>query len=167
MLFIRRICKAKHNRRVQLLVKAAFPFPSSSVRIYKHHCHTVHVTNDDAVTFPNLASSSPGVLVWEGSDETYRGCLCTRGEDLSLEINYQPLLTASSQLGYKWCLLLGIFESEVTLTGLVTGQKQTFKVCTSTFLFISTASQQYNPTAGETQCRAQGHFTRANTTMIL
>lgn len=69
------LCKAKHNRLVELLLKATFTFLSSSVRIYKQ-CQTLHVTNDDASNSPDAVAVGE-----EGRGVTFFGsCLSVRAD---------------------------------------------------------------------------------------
>ena len=65
-LFIRGLLKKATRSLVELLVKATstyFIIICENLQISL--CHTLHVCNDDAVTFPNATSNSPGVAVDE------------------------------------------------------------------------------------------------------
>ena len=140
---------ARHDRIVDLIVKAIsnhFPPP---VKMYKHSSvnHTMfHLCNNPA-TFTHIPANTPDVVVVDDlSKEVFLlevGCAF----DPSLEeafmtkvIKYQPLLGAISELGYRCRLLVFIFGSLGHAHRLVTrglqllgmpkrGAKQLAKFC--------------------------------------
>ena len=126
-----------------LLFKATFTFlpVTSSARTYKHHCViTPHVANDAAVTLPNLAPNSPGVVAAdeEEGDVTY---FWKRQLLYKLIINLSWQLCSSLAINVACCCVY--LEARWCSRVLATGLKQTGILCVFPFLLLPSRSRTF------------------------